>query len=132
MPEECKPEYWFLDLLDQPVITLRESGKKTMIAQQRLLPGRIKAWSDCASTVWNLPPLVESVVKKPYTSNNLVTPLVDGRAYMGDLFQRLRDLKQFEFALLAGWEFKSDQPLDHHDKLNTKVLAQLTRVISNK
>jgi phosphatidylserine/phosphatidylglycerophosphate/cardiolipin synthase-like enzyme len=127
--EECKPEYWFLDLLDQPIVTLRETGKKTSIAPQRLLPERNQWWSELASKVWNLQSSGESVVQKAYTSNNLVTPLVDGEAYMGNLYANLGDLKQQEFVLLAGWEFKSDQPLDPYDKLNTKLLDQLKKAV---
>lgn len=127
--EECKPEYWFLDLDHQSIVTSRETGKKIQIAPQRLLPGRSDWWSELASKVWNLQPSGVRVVKQAYTSQNKVAPLVDGEAYMGDLYRELGDLKQDEFVLLAGWEFKSDQPLDPHDKLNTKVLDQLKKVI---
>jgi hypothetical protein len=47
----------------------------------------------------------EKELTAPYTSNNKVTALIDGKQYMSDLCREIRLLGDQDFVLIAGWEF---------------------------
>jgi phosphatidylserine/phosphatidylglycerophosphate/cardiolipin synthase-like enzyme len=133
--KECTPEYWFLGLNEKFAFTLRETNNLTLIPQQTLLCGRIQGWMDqCLNGDWQgLAIQGVSVLADSYTSNNLVTPLIDGKAYMADLYQELISLGANDFVLLAGWDFSMDQPLladanTEKERLNSRLPVLLNNI----
>src|SRR3954452_7175322 len=58
--------------------------------------------SGLAPEDWFLPS-TETSLQPAYTSGNAVTTLVDGKAYMGQLRDRLRAVNPDGFIHLAGW-----------------------------
>ena len=75
MSIKCSPGYWFLGRTDKPQFILRQTGSAQKFTKNVLLPARITAWK------W----LVDDAsLDEPFTSDNLVTPLVDGEDYMKD------------------------------------------------
>lgn len=83
---KCHPDHWFL--------TADES---------RYLDFRSKTWRRSYG------------LEGAYTSNNLVTPLIDGATYMADLFHRLNDLDDGDYVYMVGWQFTPDQYLLEKD-----------------
>lgn len=96
MPNKWDPAYWF--------ITFREAD--TLLARR-------KSWvhsNDDGPASWNIDNSFG--LFKDYTDGNEVTALVDGQAYMQDLWKELTKLKpaltdssKDAFVLIAGWEF---------------------------
>ena len=84
--DKCEPDYWFLNEDDS-----------------RYLSFRAKAWDRSYD------------LTGAYTSDNLVTPSIDGAAYMGDLFHRLSDLNDGDYVYMVGWQFTPDQYLLEKD-----------------
>jgi hypothetical protein len=120
MPGECTPDYWFLGMDEEPK------------QKQKLLRGRDACWSGYVEKEDAWKPLKgkEEPLRRAYTSGNLVRPFVDGKDYMADLYRTLKELKKFEFALLAGWEFTPSQSLD--DQQSTTLQTVLETLNKNR
>lgn len=103
--DKCTPEYWFL------------TG-----AGSKYLAGRAKFWSENYGFT----------DQKTYTSNNLVTPLIDGAAYMGDLYARLVNLVKGDLVYIVGWQFTESQYLMDKDKFpnELRLLPLLQKLIA--
>ena len=105
-----EPDYWFLTEDEKVEVTLRETGKKSTIPQKQLLGERLDEWGRQNSsappggTAWGMFN-AEPDLTSAYTSNNEVTPLIDGEDFMTDLNKEIRRLGGDDFLLIAGWEF---------------------------
>ncbi len=80
--DKCAPDYWFLNEDDS-----------------KYLATRAKKWN------------YDYELAGTYTSDNLVTPLIDGATYMDDLFHHLIDLDHDDYVYMVGWQFTPDQYL---------------------
>lgn len=83
---KCEPDYWFLN----------ENESK-------YLDSRSKTWSH------------HYEITGAYTSDNLITPLIDGATYMGNLFPRLSGMDDGDYLYMVGWQFTPDQYLLEKD-----------------
>ena len=83
---KCEPDYWFLNA-----------------EESRYLDFRTKTWRRSYG------------LESTYTSNNLVTPLIDGATYMADLFHQLNDMDDDGYVYMVGWQFTPNQYLLEKD-----------------
>ncbi len=91
---KCTPDYWFL--------TDEES---------RYLSVRSKSWY-----------FDYKIDRLAYTSGNRVTPLIDGAAYMANLYHNLTALKTDDYLYMVGWQFTPEQfLLDKDEKIPNTV-----------
>ena len=131
-PNPWEPDYWFLRIGEQFSFIQRGTGQLTTIPDNVLLSGRGEAWQKKAYVDWGVPD--NRVLGFPWTSNNLVTPLVDGQAYMKDLYEELKKLQYPAAVLLAGWQFTSLLGLmgPNTGKPETGLLEALKGLIKKK
>jgi phosphatidylserine/phosphatidylglycerophosphate/cardiolipin synthase-like enzyme len=130
--EKCLPQYWFLHRWDEkPRFTLRQTGKLHSIPQNVLLSGRGQLWERKGRDDWGLTGDAVRLLGFPWTSGNLVVPLIDGEAYMRDLYGELKKLKAPAAVLLAGWQFTSRLGLmgPTSATLSTRLLEALREVM---
>ena len=134
--EKCLPEYWFLHRDETFSFSLRQTGKKTKIPGNVLLDGRRNVWQKKANDNWNLRGKAAESLGSSWTSSNLVTPLIDGEAYMKDLHGELTNLPKAATVLLAGWQFTSNLgllgPTSDPQKLKSRLLEALLDVLNRK
>ena len=94
-----EPDYWFLAKDEKVEVTLRETGKKSTIPQNQLLGERLDEWgrqnyaASPGGTVWGMF-AAEKELTSAYTSNNQVTPLIDGKDFMSDLHYEIRQARR--------------------------------------
>jgi hypothetical protein len=131
-----EPQYWFLTSLDQQRYIDPDSGAIRLLGAETLLGARLTAWMEhnrkgfgslAAAPAWNLnTPTVPLLAL--YTSNNLVTPLIDGKTYMTDLDGRLSPAATVrpDVVLMAGWDFAPGRWLDQSDQLKSQLANRLT------
>lgn len=67
----------------------------------------------------------------PYTSGNLVVPLVDGAAYMRDLHQHLSAMGMGDYMHLAAWRLTPSEQLIRGHDVSSPFLEQVKDMISN-
>jgi phosphatidylserine/phosphatidylglycerophosphate/cardiolipin synthase-like enzyme len=103
----------------------------TTIPGNVLLPGRRATWQQKGHADWKVGPQGLERLGASWTSGNLVTPLVDGQAYMSDLYGELQKLKDTSTVMLAGWQFTSKLGLmgPASPTLDTRLLEALQIVI---
>jgi phosphatidylserine/phosphatidylglycerophosphate/cardiolipin synthase-like enzyme len=132
---DCDPKTWFLTEDDEKTIM---EGLKVTAGQ--LLSGRKACWQSSIRTLGkgSTDPLLQdnttNPLLMPYTSDNLVTALVDGKEYMVDLSKRVLKLgeKQGDFLLITGWEFWKDRWLDADYKVHTYLESILRQIALKK
>ena len=109
MSQPWEPDHWFLTEKDQVTIRLLATGRDTLILGNELFDERSRGWksqnSEADSGAWGMSPAAETELLKPYTSNNEVKELIDGKEYMSNLCGEILLLKDDDFVLIAGWEF---------------------------
>src|SRR5689334_15557195 len=126
---KCLPKYWFLHRDETALFPVRPTGQYTAIPENVLLSGRGEVWERKAMD-WNLGEDAARHLGFPWTSENRVTPLVDGEAYMKDLYGELQKLQKPATVLLAGWQFTSRLGLmgPSSKTLDTRLLEALQSV----
>jgi phosphatidylserine/phosphatidylglycerophosphate/cardiolipin synthase-like enzyme len=130
MTNPWEPDYWFLAKSDdmKDVYEAGSPQRNARAFKAMSLNGRFHWWKKALEGEWNATNAAEYLLA-PYTSNNLVTPFIDGESYMGDLYANLNDA-DVDFVLLAGWQFTSTQLLRKDDQ-NSMVPRLLRRIITN-
>jgi hypothetical protein len=118
-PNPWDPDHWFLTESDLPAFTTVE-GTEGSFFPIELVRGRTNGWKR-QNNGWGIAN-ADLALLLPYTTGNKVTPLIDGKNFMGDLAQVLGRLGAGDMALLAGWDFWSGRWLTPDAKQN--VLAQ--------
>jgi phospholipase D1/2 len=122
---ECTPEHWFLGDHEEGKYLDRLSGKESTIPKGQLFEGRAAGWKDQNQERWNVDnPLL---MLRAFTSDNRVTPFVDGDAYVTSLERDLDTLRDgTNFVLLTGWQFSNSFYLNS----GQPQTSQLTQVIA--
>jgi phosphatidylserine/phosphatidylglycerophosphate/cardiolipin synthase-like enzyme len=132
---KCEPQYWFLnsDRTESHDFKERGTGNPISILDGQLLEGRYGWWLRLARKNWKLRKDQQEVLAADYTSDNLVTPLVDGKAYMGDLYSELQRSGEAT-VLLAGWQFTSTLSLVGPPQASkqTELLEVLKNALKNQ
>ena len=129
---KCLPEYWFLDTgqtLHRSLCVKPEKPQR--FASICCCAGGISIGRNKAVGDWKLPIDAIRLLGSAWTSGNLVAPLVDGKAYMKNLYDELQNLKKPAAVLLAGWQFTPNLGLEGPDSPSrkTQLLQALRDVI---